>query len=91
MSLNREITQHIVDEYLPGTPYEELEDSYDLLRNGVVSSLQLLRLIAWLGSHYDIPFDDLDVTPNDFRSVAAIVELIDRHRQSAGASSLPAN
>ncbi|MFG2605975.1 acyl carrier protein [Streptomyces sp. NPDC048514] len=91
MSLNREITQHIVDEYLPGTPPEELEDSYDLLRNGVVSSLQLLRLITWLGNRYDIPFGDLDVTPDDFRSVAAIVALIERHRQSAAASSLPAN
>lgn len=91
MILHQEITRHIVDEYLPGTPYEELEDSYDLLRNGVVSSLQLLRLIAWLGNRYDIPFGDLDVTPDDFRSVAAIVELITRLRRPTGAPSLPAN
>ncbi|MBJ6999647.1 phosphopantetheine-binding protein [Streptomyces griseofuscus] len=91
MSLNQEITRHIVDEYLPGTPPEELADSYDLLRNGVVSSLQLLRLIAWLGNHYDVPFDELDVTPDDFRSVAAIAGLIDRHRRSVGTSSIPAN
>lgn len=57
----------------------------------MVSSLQLLRLIAWLGNHYDVPFDELDVTPDDFRSVAAIVELIDRHRRPLGTSSIPAN
>ncbi|MEU9980957.1 acyl carrier protein [Streptomyces sp. NPDC050856] len=83
MSPDQEITQHIVAEYLPGTPAGELDASYDLLDNGVVSSLQLLRLIAWLGEHYGIPFGDLEISPNDFRSVAAITDLVTRHRQSS--------
>jgi len=80
MTLQHEITRYIVAEYLPDTPVEELEADYDLIANGVVTSLQLLRLIGWLGDRYDIPFGDLDISPNDFRSVASIVELVGRHQ-----------
>ncbi|SEM10016.1 phosphopantetheine-binding protein [Streptacidiphilus jiangxiensis] len=83
MTLQREITQHIVSEYLPDTPAEELAADYDLIATGVVTSLQLLRLIGWLGDRYDIPFGDLDIAPDDFRSVAAIAELVSRHRPVA--------
>ncbi len=83
MTLSREITEHIVAEYLPGTPAEELDSSYDLLKNGVVTSLELLGLISWLSDRYAIPFADLDISPDDFRSVNAIEELVCRFRDAA--------
>lgn len=86
MTLSREITEHIIAEYLPGAPAEELDPSYDLLKNGVVTSLELLRLIGWLGDRYAIAFEDLDISPDDFRSVAAIEELVLRFRNAAHSS-----
>src|SRR5581483_1908524 len=59
MSEIQEITKYIAAEYLPGTAPEEIDPSYDLFENGVVHSLQLLRLIDWLRSHYGIPADEL--------------------------------
>lgn len=79
-TLEREIAGYIVAEYLPDTPAEELESDYDLIATGVVTSLQLLRLIGWVGDRYDIPLGDLDISPEDFRSVAVIAELVGRHR-----------
>ncbi|MEV6328778.1 phosphopantetheine-binding protein [Streptomyces sp. NPDC051909] len=84
MRLQREITEHIVAEYLPGTAAEELEADYDLLATGVVTSLQLIRLIGWLGDRYDVPFGDLEISPDDFRSVASITELVARHQEPSG-------
>jgi acyl carrier protein len=84
-TLEREITQYIVAEYLPDTPAEELEADYDLIATGVVTSLQLLRLIGWLGDRYDIPFGDLEISPNDFRSVAVIAGLVSRHQPAKSA------
>ncbi|MFE5141984.1 acyl carrier protein [Streptomyces fagopyri] len=79
MTIQRDITAHIVAEYLPGTPVSELEPSYDLLENGVISSLDLLRLIEWLGDRFDIPFADLEISPDDFRSVAAVEKVVRRY------------
>lgn len=80
MTVRHEVTAHIVAEYLPGTPAEELDPSYDLLENGVITSLDLLRLIGWLSDRYDIPFADLEISPDDFRSVAVIDQLVSRFR-----------
>ncbi|GLZ43080.1 acyl carrier protein [Actinokineospora sp. NBRC 105648] len=72
MSRPDEITRFVVAEFAPDIRPEELDPDFDLLENGVVDSLGLLRLIAWLGERYDLPVDDLDLAPQDFRSVHAI-------------------
>lgn len=81
-TIEREVTQYIVAEYLPDASAGELDPNYDLIATGVVTSLQLLRLIGWLGDRYDIPFGDLEISPNDFRSVTVIAGLVNRHRSA---------
>lgn len=85
MSLVHEITQHITTEYLPGTHADELDPGFDLFDNGVVTSLELLRLIDWLRERYDISLEDLEVSPDNFRSVRAIQGFI---AQAAHASTV---
>lgn len=75
------IKKHILSEYLPDTPVDELESSYDLLENGVIDSLGLLRLIAWIGQHYEIPIDEVEISPDDFRSVDAISNFVGNTRK----------
>jgi methoxymalonate biosynthesis acyl carrier protein len=76
VSIATDVTEFIVAEYLPGTSATELDPSYDLLDTGVVDSLGLLQLIAWVEKRYDIPIDDVEISPDNFRSVAAICEFI---------------
>jgi acyl carrier protein len=70
------VKEHIVAEYLPGTSPDELDPSYDLLDAGVVDSLRLLQLISWVERQYRIPIDDVEISPDDFRSVDAICAFI---------------
>ena len=72
------IKEYILAEYLPGTPMDELDLSYDLMENGVVDSLGLLRLIAWVGERYHIPVDEVEISPNNFRSVNDISRFVER-------------
>ncbi|MCF6469991.1 acyl carrier protein [Nonomuraea sp. MG754425] len=72
------IKQYIVREFLPDIAPEELDDDYDLVDNGVVNSLSLLPIINWLADRYDIPIDDVDISMNDFLSVAAIRRFVSR-------------
>ncbi|WP_222871086.1 acyl carrier protein [Nonomuraea sp. PA05] len=83
MDITQVIREFVVTEYLPDTPADELEVDYDLFRNGVINSLDLLRLISWLKDHFGIPVDELDIVPENFRTVANIRDFV--------ASALPAS
>ncbi|MFI9589936.1 acyl carrier protein [Nonomuraea sp. NPDC052265] len=76
MDITRQIKEFVVTEYLPDTPPDELEADYDLFRNGVISSLGLLKLIGWIKDRFDVPVDELDIAPENFRTVAAIREFV---------------
>jgi acyl carrier protein len=66
------ITAFIVEEFLPGSDPSELPADYDLVATGVVDSLGLLKVIAWLEDRFALAIDDLELDPESFRSVAAI-------------------
>jgi len=72
------IKQFIVDEFMPDVPAEELEADFDLLTGGVVDSLGLLKVVAWLETEFDVAVDDSELGPESFRTVAAINEYVDK-------------
>lgn len=77
----------IVEEFLPDVPAGELADDHDLLENGIVDSLGLLKVIAWLEDRYGIDADTVDLDPESFTSVAAITAFIERFApRNAGAA-----
>ena len=79
------IKQFIVEEFMPDVPAEELEDDFDLLTGGVVDSLGLLKVVAWLEDEFDIGVDDSELGPDSFRTVAAIKAYVDQARETAHA------
>ncbi|WP_026421294.1 hypothetical protein [Actinokineospora inagensis] len=66
------IKEYITGNFAPDVSPHDLADDYDLLANGVIESLHLLRLIAWLGERFDVNLEDADVAPADFRTVSTI-------------------
>lgn len=70
------VKQYIVASFLPDATVDELRSDYDLLANGVIDSLGLLRLVSWLAERFQLPIDDLDIAPEDFASVDAICAFI---------------
>ena len=77
------IKQFIVDEFMPDVPVEDLDDDFDLLTGGVVDSLGLLKVVAWLEDEFDIGVDDSALGPDSFRTVAAIKAFVDQSRSAA--------
>ncbi|MEU9886152.1 acyl carrier protein [Sphaerisporangium sp. NPDC051017] len=72
MSMEAEIKQFIVTNFAPDVPADELPADLDLLDKGVVDSLGLLRLIAWVGDRFDIPLGEANISPAQFSSVESI-------------------
>lgn len=72
------ITQFVVEEFLPDMRPDELAADLDLVDSGVIDSLGLLKVIAWLEDRFGISADDLELAPENFRSVAAIDDFVVR-------------
>lgn len=76
MDTAQTVKQFIAAEFLSDATADELPADYDLLANGVIESLDLLKLIDWLEAHYGISIDDVEIAPENFRTVDDIVGLI---------------
>ena len=79
------IKQFIVDEFMPDVSVDELDSDFDLLTGGVVDSLGLLKVVAWLETEFDIIVDDSELGPESFRTARAISEYIQRSRETSNA------
>src|SRR6202008_2861340 len=64
MSHIRTIKRFVLDEFLPDVPEHDLATDYDLVDGGVIDSLGLLKLIAWLGDEFQLPVDDIELDPD---------------------------
>ena len=72
MSHTRTIKRFVLEEFLPDVPEGDLATDYDLVDGGVIDSLGLLKLIAWLGDEFGLPVDDIELDPDNFRTIDAI-------------------
>jgi acyl carrier protein len=85
MDNTTKVKQFVVDEFMPDVSPDELAADFDLLEGGVVDSLGLLKVVAWLETEYDIEVDDSELGPDSFRTVAAIATYIDESKQTTNA------
>jgi acyl carrier protein len=70
------ITQFIIDEFLPDIEASALDPEYDLTGGGVIDSLGLLKVIAWLEHRFGLQADDVELDPDSFRTVRAIAAFV---------------
>lgn len=62
----------------------EVTEETPLLENGLLDSLNLMTLVAFLERRYQFVLPEDQITPNNFRNLAAIRQLIDRLKHQAG-------
>ncbi|MCA1682465.1 MAG: acyl carrier protein [Actinobacteria bacterium] len=58
-------------------PRSELTGDLPLIENGIVDSMTLLRMIAWLEAEFGIQVEDADVVPGNFGSIEQITRLVE--------------
>jgi acyl carrier protein len=75
MDRSIEVAQFIVDEFAPDIAAYELDPGYDLLENGIVDSLGVLTVLAWVEDRFGVTIDVGEIDEDDFRSVRAICAL----------------
>lgn len=77
MKIKSKLKRFIVAEFLPGTQHGELSDELNLLDTGILDSLAVLKLVAYIENEFDIALapEEIDMDNlNSINAVAAIVE-----------------
>lgn len=80
MDRRDEIRAYISREIAGDVDPDELPDDYDLIENGILQSLAMVRLVSWLGDAFGLPVNDIDIAPEDFTTVGRIAAFVETHR-----------
>lgn len=80
--VRRELRAYIDENFLYLHPDLELADHDDLLARGVIDSLGFVELVEEVQSRYGVSVADLEITEENFGSIAAIADYVGRKRAS---------
>ena len=64
----------------PDVALHTVDERDGLVTSGLIDSLALLEIIAFLEVEFGIDFSDTGVDPDQLRSIAEILDLIERRR-----------
>ena len=59
-------------------PEFDFTDSDDFIADGLLDSFDIISLTSLLEEEYDIKIDGLDIVPENYSSVDAIVDLVEK-------------
>lgn len=83
MNLAQELREHIINQYIKSKAPEGFNDDYNLVDEGILDSLAIMSLIAWLEKHFSIEFDDGDIVLENFSSVNALFDFVQKKRAAS--------
>ncbi len=70
-------------EKFPQAKKKSLGDTDKLLESGIVDSLGILDLVAFLESCFQVHISDEELLPENFQTVEAIAQFVERKRNGA--------
>ncbi len=76
MEIKRRLKNFITTEFLPGTLSGELPDDLNLLENGVMDSLAVLKLVAYMENEFHITLDPEEIDMDNLNTINAIVAIV---------------
>jgi acyl carrier protein len=80
-NIREPIRQFIRENFLKESR-RSLLDGDPLLGQNMIKSLGLIKLVTFIETEFEIILDDEDIVPQNFQTIASIVDLIDRKLKS---------
>ncbi|MBV8091828.1 MAG: acyl carrier protein [Acetobacteraceae bacterium] len=85
---NVRIKQFVIEEFLPDVPEGDLTEDFDLIENGVIDSLGLLKVIAWIEDEFGVLIEVDEMVPENFSTIGTISAFVERTRELSGSDNL---
>jgi acyl carrier protein len=82
MELREQIRGFIIENYLFGDAEPLTDDAVSLLDNGIVDSVGVLEMVAWLEQNHGLKVEDQELVPENFDSVERLVRFVERKNGS---------
>lgn len=77
--IGRSIRQFILKQF-PQARRRQLQEADPLLQNGIVDSLGVLEVVAFIEAQFKVKVDDEDLTPENFQSIVRMAAYVERKR-----------
>lgn len=74
-----QIREFILQNLAQGKGVTQLTDDESLMQNGVVDSLGIFRLVAFLEDTFRLRISDEEITHDNFQSIDAIEQFVNAH------------
>jgi acyl carrier protein len=74
--IKQAVREYILEEFLPGEPADSISDDTELAAEGILSSIDTLKLITHLEDTYHISIDTHEVVNGPLKSVETIATLV---------------
>ena len=78
--LNSSIKEFIKTEVNPDLHLEQIDDDEPLIETGIVDSLGVLKILAFLDEKFGIDLSSEGITLENFKSVRTICNLVEKQR-----------
>ena len=82
MQLREQIRGFIIENFLFGDAEPLTDDAVSLLDNGIVDSVGVLEMVAWLEQNHGLKVEDQELVPENFDSVERLVRFVERKNGS---------
>ena len=63
----------------PDQPIEDLDEHESLVASGLIDSLAIIQIVNYVEGTYGVDFLEGGINPTELRSVASILDVIERH------------
>ncbi len=85
MSNTNNLKTFIIEEFIPDSHKDEISDDLELIKSGILDSLSVLKLVAFIEDSYDIALDPSEIDPENLNSIRAIDTLISKKLEATPA------
>ena len=76
--MNKKIIEEFIEsEFLRRTPVKDYDADFSLIESGVIDSLGIQLLIAFIENRFGIQVDDMDLLPENFDSINALTAYVE--------------
>ena len=77
MNIESVLERFIIDDLIIGVSRNKIDPNESLIANGVIDSLAILQLIAFIEERFGVTIDDSEVTPDNFQTINVMKALIE--------------
>jgi acyl carrier protein len=82
MAILQNLEKYVLTEVAVDVGKKSLDPDEDLLEQGIIDSLGIMKLVLFLEESYGIQVNDQDITPENFQCLSSMVKYVEQQLQN---------